>query len=69
MSWVGAAGVFLGARGQAAPPGQERLGLGAGRCILCSSSMWFWGGSPTQALAPREERGGVKDVAPGDREG
>lgn len=57
MSWAGAAGLFLGSRGQAAPPGQARLGLGAGRCILCSSSMWFWGGSPRQALGAHRGSG------------
>lgn len=44
------------------------LGLmpGPGRSILCSKSMWFWGGSPTQALQGTVEaqQGYLKTVFP-----
>lgn len=57
MSWAGGA-AFLGLMGHAAPAGQQRLGPSGGRCILCSNSMWFWGGSPRQALEWGEGGGG-----------
>lgn len=55
----------MGVMGHAAPAGQQRLGPSGGRCILCSSSMWFWGGSPRQALKGGEGGGGGALAPPG----